>query len=800
MDEKNYVDVSSFMLFEATGDSEADSHELNMASGDTSHGMDVEPDYGNDEDDDDAESCIYDLLEIVDGSGFMARSITFENSAPPPKSHQAVALTNNANRSAFYQCVFLGYQDTLLANHNRQFYKDCDIYGSVDFVWGYAKAVFQDCRLYARRIGSDGNVVTAQGKNSPTLDSGFSFQNCKVTVDPNLAMRKSEVSVVLGRPWKDYATVVFMESFLDDIVKPEGWSIKWDNIPKPHIFYAEYNNSGPGANTSGRIKWPGYRVLTSAAEAIPFTVSKFIDGDAWIPETAVFQDCRLYARRIGSDGNMVTAQGKNSPTLDSGFSFQNCKVTVDPNLALRKSEVSVVLGRPWMDYATVVFMESFLDDIVKPEGWSIKWDNIPKPHIFYAEYNNSGPGANTSGRVKWPGYRVLTSAAEAIPFTVSKFIDGDAWIPETAPPINITFNATVAQDGSGDYTTIKAAIDAAPVGSVNRYYIHVKSGVYKDEYVTVGKDKTNIALIGDDAHNTFITGNRSIATGYTNVPETASMTPPINITFNATVAQDGSGDYTTIKAAIDAAPVGSANRYYIHVKEGVYRDEYVTVGKNKINIALIGDGAHNTVITGKRSIATGYTNVPETASMNTLLANHNRQFYKDCDIYGSVDFVWGYAKAMFQDCRLYALRIGSDGNVITAQGKDSPTFDSGFSFQNCKVTVDPELALRKSEVSVILGRPWTDYATVVFMQSFLDDIVKPEGWSISWDNIRKPYIFYAEYNNSGPGANTSGRVKWPGYRVITSAAEASRFTVSKFIDGDAWIPEMGIPYQGGLNA
>ncbi|XP_058222449.1 probable pectinesterase/pectinesterase inhibitor 17 [Rhododendron vialii] len=227
------------------------------------------------------------LGHVVDGSGLMARSITFENSAPPPKSHQAVALTNNANHSAFYQCVFLGYQDTLLANHNRQFYKDCDIYGSVDFVWGYAKAVFQDCRLYARRIGSDGNMVTAQGKYSPTLDSGFSFQNCKVTVDPNLALHKSEVSVVLGRPWMDYATVVFMESFLDTIVKPAGWSIRWDNIPKPHIFYAEYNNSGPGANTSGRVKWPGYRVLTSAAEAIPFTVSKFIDGDSWIPETGI---------------------------------------------------------------------------------------------------------------------------------------------------------------------------------------------------------------------------------------------------------------------------------------------------------------------------------------------------------------------------------------------------------------------------------------------------------------------------------------------------------------------------------
>lgn len=111
------------------------------------------------------------------------------------------------------------------------------------------------------------------------------------------------------------------------------------------------------------------------------------------------------------------------------------------------------------------------------------------------------------------------------------------------------------------------------------------------------------------------------------------LAPPINITFNATVAQDGSGDYTTIKAAIDAAPVGSANRYYIHVKQGVYRDEYVTVGKNKINIALIGDDAHNTVITGSRSIATGYTKVPETASMSKLTSYYHLTNFLHWSVY-----------------------------------------------------------------------------------------------------------------------------------------------------------------------
>ncbi|KAF7154031.1 hypothetical protein RHSIM_Rhsim01G0279000 [Rhododendron simsii] len=324
-----------------------------------------------------------------------------------------------------------------------------------------------------------------------------------------------------------------------------------------------------------------------------------------------------------------------------------------------------------------------------------------------------------------------------------------------AKPVSISYNATVAQDGSGNYTTIHDAIAAAPVKSVNRYYIHVKPGVYKDEYVTVGEDKTNIALIGDSANTTKITGSKSNGGGIMDTPKTATM------------IVDGSGFMARSITFENSAPPPNSH-------------QAVALTNNADRSAFY------------QCVFLGY--------QDTLLANHNQQFYKDCDIYGSVDFVWGYAKAVFQDCRLYARRIGSDGNMVTAQGKNSPTKDSEFSFQNCKVTVDPNLALRKSEVSVVLGRPWMDYATVVFMESFLDTIVKPEGWSISWDNIPKPHIFYAEYNNSGPGANTSGRVKWPGYRVLTSAAEAIPFTVSKFIDGDAWIPEMGIPYQGGLNA
>ncbi|XP_028054440.1 pectinesterase-like [Camellia sinensis] len=220
----------------------------------------------------------------VDGEGFIGQSLTIENSAPI-NSGQAVALNNNANHSAFYKCIFMGYQDTLLANTNSQFYKNCEISGTVDFIFGFASAVFQDCGIYVRRL-SPANVITANGgkPNPASTNFGFSFQNCTINVAPELRSRKKEVKAFLGRPWQNYATVVFMESYLDEIVPPEGWTWCCNNTI---LMFAEYNNRGPGANTSRRAKLSGYKVFKSATEATPFTVSKLIDGDSWIPQTGI---------------------------------------------------------------------------------------------------------------------------------------------------------------------------------------------------------------------------------------------------------------------------------------------------------------------------------------------------------------------------------------------------------------------------------------------------------------------------------------------------------------------------------
>ncbi|XP_022150325.1 probable pectinesterase/pectinesterase inhibitor 44 [Momordica charantia] len=220
----------------------------------------------------------------VSGENFMAQSLTFQNSAGPDKG-QAVAVLDQAKHTVYYKCVFLGYQDTLFAGAVPQFFKECDIYGSVDFIFGNGLAIFQDCNIYARL--SDIHItVTAQSKDNVDNHSGFIFQACNVTVSPEIVSSKNKVTVFLGRPWRTYSMVAFIESFLDDVVQPKGW-LEWPGTPVNLLFYAEYKNSGTGSETSNRVDWPGFHLFSYAAEVANFTVENFIDGTQWLPETGI---------------------------------------------------------------------------------------------------------------------------------------------------------------------------------------------------------------------------------------------------------------------------------------------------------------------------------------------------------------------------------------------------------------------------------------------------------------------------------------------------------------------------------
>jgi pectinesterase len=228
------------------------------------------------------------LVSAVVGSSFLARDLTIENGAGPSK-HQAVALRVGADLSAFYRCSFVGYQDTLYVHSLRQFFRDCDVYGTIDFVFGNAAVVLQGCNLYARKpLPNQSNIFTAQGREDPNQNTGISVQRCKVAAAADLAAAGAgNTKTYLGRPWKQYSRTVFMQSELDSLIDPAGW-LEWDgDFALDTLYYGEYMNTGAGADTSARVKWKGYRVITSAAEASTFTVASFIDGNVWLQGTSV---------------------------------------------------------------------------------------------------------------------------------------------------------------------------------------------------------------------------------------------------------------------------------------------------------------------------------------------------------------------------------------------------------------------------------------------------------------------------------------------------------------------------------
>ncbi|KAM1178871.1 hypothetical protein ACFX13_018432 [Malus domestica] len=223
----------------------------------------------------------------VSGRGFIARDLTFENMAGPEK-HQAVALRSDSDLSVFYRCQIRGYQDTLYAHTMRQFYRDCKISGTVDFIFGDATVVFQNCQILAKKgLPNQKNSVTAQGRKDPNEPTGISIQFCNITADADLLPLVNSTSTYLGRPWKLYSRTVIMQSFLSSAIRPEGW-LEWNaDFALSTLSYGEYMNYGPGAGLESRVKWPGYRVFNESTQVQNYTVAQFIEGDLWLPPTGV---------------------------------------------------------------------------------------------------------------------------------------------------------------------------------------------------------------------------------------------------------------------------------------------------------------------------------------------------------------------------------------------------------------------------------------------------------------------------------------------------------------------------------
>ncbi|MDM8161470.1 pectinesterase family protein [Labilibaculum sp. K2S] len=199
---------------------------------------------------------------------FIAENITFENSAG--EVGQAVAVRVSSDRAAFKNCRFLGNQDTLYPNEPgaRQYYYKCYIEGTVDFIFGWSTAVFDNCHIHSLR--KDSGYITAASTDKKNA-FGFVFLNCKITGN-------GDNCIYLGRPWRDYAKTVFINCNMDKSIIAKGWHNWSKPAAEKTAFYAEYKSNGPGANPKERVEWSHQLTDTEASN---FTLENIFGG--WIP-------------------------------------------------------------------------------------------------------------------------------------------------------------------------------------------------------------------------------------------------------------------------------------------------------------------------------------------------------------------------------------------------------------------------------------------------------------------------------------------------------------------------------------
>jgi pectinesterase len=206
---------------------------------------------------------------LVQGNDFRAENLTIENSSG--RVGQAVALHMEGDRCIIRNCRLLGNQDTLYTGNDtsRQLYQNCDIEGTTDFIFGAATAVFDNCT-----IKSLTNSYITAASTTPRQRFGYVFLNCKLVAD---SMAKK---VFLGRPWRPYANVVFLNCNMGKHILPEGWN-NWGNPENEKtVTYAEYNSIGPGA-AGNRAEWS--HKLTEA-QAKQYIIPNILAGtDHWHP-------------------------------------------------------------------------------------------------------------------------------------------------------------------------------------------------------------------------------------------------------------------------------------------------------------------------------------------------------------------------------------------------------------------------------------------------------------------------------------------------------------------------------------
>jgi pectinesterase len=274
---------------------------------------------------------------------------------------------------------------------------------------------------------------------------------------------------------------------------------------------------------------------------------------------------------------------------------------------------------------------------------------------------------------------------------------------QTSNPQQYKYVFTVAKDGSGDYKYIQDAIDAMRVFPLAPITLYIRNGVY-NEKIELPSNNTDVTFVGESVEKTIITFNDHSGRGKTNTFTSYTA----KISGNRFVAEN-------ITFVNSAGPVGQALALYVDADKAVFK-----------NCRFIGN-------------------------QDTIYAagEYARQYFLDCYIEGTTDFIFGPSTALFQNC---TIRAKSNSYITAANTPAGKKF--GFVFLDCKIIADSAVT------KLYLGRPWRAFSKTVFIRCDLPIQITPAGWD-NWNNSgNEETVFYAEHKNTGPGANSDHRVKW----------------------------------------
>lgn len=294
----------------------------------------------------------------------------------------------------------------------------------------------------------------------------------------------------------------------------------------------------------------------------------------------------------------------------------------------------------------------------------------------------------------------------------------------------------VAPDGSGNFTTVQAAIDGIPGFNRKRVIVYIKEGVYYEKLI-IPSDKAMVTFIGEDKDSTILDFNETPYVQYS--PD--SMYQVSSASFTA-LSDNFTAENITFS---NSAPVGTGQALAVNLE-------------------------------GDRMV---FSNCNFVSHQDTIFANtEGRLYFNDCHIEGDVDFIYGPATAIFENCDIVNVRK-TGGYVTAASTPEEKEF--GLVFINSRIIGDVNPG------TVWLGRPWRPYGHTAYINCYMSEVVQPTGWH-NWGKIsNEATARYEEYNSCGPGANPDGRVSWA--NQLTDEP-ASRYTVENILKGnDGWNPK-----------